>query len=157
MEISEQVESEQVEEESLLFYLVYCSRQTRPFTEADIDQLVAVAQRNNARQNITGWLVYSSGIFFQWLEGGRHDVQRLMLTIVADERHDTIVVLSEEEEVRERLFSKWDMELVSAEDIRAVLQDAIDTSDDPKCVGALRMLLEELDSKSIATAATSAS
>jgi Sensors of blue-light using FAD len=115
-----------------------------------------MAQWNNARHNITGWLVYSCGIFFQWLEGSRHDVQRLMLTIVADPRHDTIVVLTEEEEVRERLFSGWDMELVPPEDIRSVLVDAIGASDDPRCAKALRLLLEELDSRAIAAGTTSA-
>ena len=147
--------SEEVEDEDLLFYLVYCSRESAPFDQAAIDQLVAVAQRNNSRHNITGWLVYSCGIFFQWLEGNRHDVQRLMLTIVADARHNTIVVLTEEEEVRERLFSTWDMELVQPEDIRSVLVDAIGASDDPKGARALRVLLEELDSKAIATGNTS--
>jgi hypothetical protein len=73
-----------------------------------------------------------------------------MLAIVADPRHDTIVVLVEEEEMRERLFSGWDMELVPPADIRSVLADAIATSDDPKCVVALRRLLEELDSKAVA-------
>ena len=144
------------EDEALLFYLVYCSRESAPFDEAGIGQLVAAAQRNNARRNITGWLVYSCGIFFQWLEGSRDDVQRLMLTIVADPRHDTIVVLTEEEEMRERLFSKWDMELVSPEDIRSVLVDAIGASDDPKCARALRLLLDELDSKAIAAGIASA-
>jgi Sensors of blue-light using FAD len=148
--------SEDVEDESLLFYLVYCSRESAPFDKAAIDQLVAVAQRNNASHNITGWLVYSSGIFFQWLEGSRHDVQRLMLTIVADPRHDTIVVLTEEEEVRERLFSGWDMELVPPGDIRSVLVDAIGASGDPKCARALQLLLDELDSKAIAAATAGA-
>jgi Sensors of blue-light using FAD len=143
------------EDEDLLFYLVYCSRESAPFDKSGIDQLVAVAQRNNARHNITGWLVYSCGVFFQWLEGSRHDVQRLMLTIVADPRHNTIVVLTEEEEVRERIFSGWAMELVPPEDIRSVLVDAIGASDDPKCATSLRRLLQELDSKAVAAGTTS--
>jgi len=146
---------EEEEDETLLFYLVYCSREAIPFDELGINQLVALAQRNNERSNITGWLVYSCGIFFQWLEGNRHDVQRLMLAIVADPRHDNIVVLSEEEEVRERLFSKWHMELVLPADIRAVLADAIGDSEDPKCVRSLRLLLEHLDSKALAADTTS--
>jgi hypothetical protein len=141
--------SEEVEEEALLFYLAYCSREAVEFDEAGIKQLVAGAQRNNSLHHITGWLVYSCGIFVQWLEGDRSDVQRLMLDIVADPRHDTIVVLIEEEEVRERLFSGWDMELVPPADIRSVLLDAIATSENPKCVDALRLLVAELDSKAI--------
>src|ERR1700754_3437833 len=73
---------------------VYCSRESVPFYTAGIEGLVAVGEPNNARHSITGWLVYSCGVFFQWLEGSRQDVQRLMLTIVADPRQDTIVVLT---------------------------------------------------------------
>ena len=36
-----------------------------------------------------------------------------MAVIAEDPRHDSIVMLSETEEVRERIFSEWDMELVS--------------------------------------------
>jgi hypothetical protein len=93
--------------------------------------------------------VCGSGIFFQWLEGSREDVQRLMVAINADTRHDTIVVLSESEEVRERLFGDWGMELVSADDIREVLADAIRGSDDTQNLEALRTLLKEVDSRGL--------
>ncbi len=136
-------------EESLLFNLVYCSRASTPMQDADIEAIVAVARRNNARQHLTGWLVYSSGIFFQWLEGEKTDVRRLMALIEADPRHNTVVVLSEAEEVRERLFSEWDMELVSPEDIRAVLFDALGASSNAKSKAALKKLVQELDSQEI--------
>lgn len=138
--------------ESLLFNLVYCSHAKANFTTSEIDQLLSVARRNNASHHITGWLVYSSGIFFQWLEGSRGDVKRLMAVIAADPRHDSIVVLSEAEEVRERLFSEWDMELVSPEDIREVLFDAIGASKEPNNVGALQVLVNQLDAHSAASA-----
>ncbi len=113
------------EEETLLFSLAYCSRAVRHLNSAEIDAIVSKARVNNAQQHITGWLVYGSGIFFQWLEGERVAVKRLMNSINADPRHNTVVVLSESEEVRERLFGDWDMELVSAQDIRSVLADAL--------------------------------
>ncbi len=138
------------EPETLLFSLVYCSRASSNLERDELDGIIAVARRNNLRRHITGWLVYSSGIFFQWLEGRREDVERLMSTISADPRHEAIVVLSETEEIRERLFSAWDMELVSAADIRAVLFDAISSSTDSKSVRALKRLSKELDARSIA-------
>ena len=54
--------------------------------------------------------------------------------------------LSELEEVRERLFPDWDMELVTTDDIRDVLLDARDSAQDPKNADALTELLEQLDS-----------
>ena len=110
------------------------------------DHLEGANAPGHARQHITGWLVFGSGIFFQWLEGKREDVKRLMGSITADARHNTIVILSESEDVGERLFEDWDMELVSADDIREVLLDAISSSHDKKNVAALRMLLTEIHS-----------
>ena len=129
-----------------IFSLTYCSRGASNLGNPEIEAIVAAARLNNSRRNITGWLVFGSGIFFQWLEGKREDVKQLMGLISADARHNTIVILSESEDVGERLFEDWDMELVSAEDIREVLLDAISTSHDKKNIAALRMLLTEINS-----------
>jgi len=72
-------------------------------------------------------------------------VTALMATLKADARHDTIVELSANEEVRERLFPEWDMEFVESTDIREVLLDALDDAEDPKNVAALGALLEHID------------
>ncbi len=132
-----------------IYSLSYCSRATRNLGSSDIESIVAAARVKNSRTQITGWLVYGSGIFFQWLEGKQEDVERLMAAIGTDTRHDTIVVLSESAEVRERLFGDWDMELVSADDIREVLLDAVGEAKDAKSVEALRTLLKEVDSKAL--------
>jgi hypothetical protein len=69
-----------------------------------------------------------------------------MTRLKADLRHENVVSLTESEEVRERLFPDWDMELVSTDNIRDVLQDALDTAEDPLNAEALRGLLRHLDS-----------
>jgi hypothetical protein len=46
----------------LFFYLAYCSRAAKDFGQVDIDDVLAVARRNNSLQHITGCLVYSRGI-----------------------------------------------------------------------------------------------
>lgn len=90
--------------------------------------------------------MFGSGIFFQWLEGPRDNVTELMATLKTDPRHENVVSLSTTEEVRERLFPDWDMELVTATDIRDVLLDALNDAKDANHAEALRMLLEQLDS-----------
>ncbi len=50
------------------------------------------------------------------------------------------------EEMRERMFSDWDMERVSPDDIRDVLEDALGSAEDPKNAQVLALLLEHLDS-----------
>ena len=104
----------------LLYNLVYCSRAATGVDDAEVGRIIEVSRRNNPRQGITGLLVFGGGIFFQWLEGPRDNVTQLKLALSKDARHDTIITLSENEEVRERMFPNWDMELVTGGDIRDV-------------------------------------
>jgi hypothetical protein len=130
--------------EPLLYNLVYCSRATPDVNDASVDRILATARRMNPVYGITGLLVYGGGIFFQWLEGPRANVTELLARIQKDPRHTALVLLSESEEVRERLFPDWGMELVSATDIRDVLMDARDSSKDPRNADALDQLLARL-------------
>jgi hypothetical protein len=129
-----------------LYNLVYCSRAAAGIDDEAVNSIIAVAQRRNPVKGITGLLVFGTGIFFQWLEGPRDHVTQLMSNIKRDTRHDTVVALSESEEVRERLFPDWAMELVNTDDIRAVLEDALSAAEDEKNVIALRSLIQYLDS-----------
>lgn len=133
--------------EPLLFNLVYCSR-AAPGIDADtVDRIIEASQRNNARALITGMLVFGEGIFFQWLEGPREAITHLMGVLRRDPRHEQIVLLSEAEESRERLFPQWDMELVSGEHISEVLADALAEERDPHDEAALRALLNEVTAR----------
>lgn len=128
-----------------LYNIVYCSRSAPGVDAADVERIIASSRRRNPAVGITGLLVFGSGVFFQWLEGPRDSVTALMATLKADPRHDTVVELSANEEVRERLFPEWDMEFVESTDIRGVLLDALDEADDPKSIEALGVLLEHID------------
>jgi hypothetical protein len=130
----------------LLYNLVYCSRATAGVGAADVDRIVESSRRRNPEHGITGMLVFGSGIFFQWLEGPRDNVTQLMAVLRADPRHENVVQLSEIEEVRERLFPDWDMELVTSDHIREVLVDALGAADDAKHAQALGLMLAQLDS-----------
>ena len=130
----------------LLYNLVYCSRATAGVDDDAVTRILESAKRFNPAHGITGLLVFGSGIFFQWIEGPRENVARLMTMIHADPRHESIVLLSEFEEVRERLFPDWDMELVAAADIRDVLVDAKNDAEDEKNAAVLTLLIEQLDS-----------
>lgn len=68
--------------------------------------------------------------------------------ISSDPRHETVVTLSTSEEVRERVFPNWDMELVTTEDIREVLLDALETAEDEQNAAALGLLLGRLGGSS---------
>lgn len=133
---------------SPLFNFVYCSQVREGVGGADVDHIIATSQRRNRVQRITGILVFGSGVFFQWIEGPKAEVMSLVKLIETDLRHEMMVTLSTDEEIRERIFPTWDMELVGAEDIQEVLQDALQTAQDKRSIDALQLLLDNLQARS---------
>jgi uncharacterized Fe-S cluster-containing MiaB family protein len=127
-----------------IHHIVYCSQAAQHMDKEALEKIIATARLHNPRWGITGLLVFGSGIFFQWLEGPRDNVTSLFKMISADPRHTNVVLLTKEDEVRERLFPNWDMELVAAEDISAVLEDAMHEASDPKQKNTLSLMLQEL-------------
>ena len=68
----------------------------------------------------------------------------LVKLIETDRRHELMTVLSTDEEIRERIFPSWDMELVDAEHILEVLHDALEAARDDRSVAALELLLQKV-------------
>jgi len=124
--------------------IVYCSQAAHHMGKEVIDHIITTSRRNNPRFGITGLLTFGSGFFFQWLEGPEDNVTNLLKTISADPRHRNVVLLTQENEFRERIFPNWDMELVKAQDIGTVLEDAMHEASDPKKKSVLFDMLQEL-------------
>jgi hypothetical protein len=129
--------------------LVYCSRAVQNMDKETLEKIIATAKHHNPRWGITGLLVFGSGIFFQWLEGPKDNVTRLFEIIAADPRHTHVVLLTQEDDFRERLFPNWDMELVAAEDISVVLEDALHEASDPKQKTILFNMVQELHQREL--------
>jgi hypothetical protein len=127
-----------------LHQTVYCSLASDGVDEHAVARIVEQARAANPGLGITGMLVFGGGVFFQWIEGPRDHIVQLMDRIRADPRHRQVVTLSESEEVRERLFPDWDMELVTSNEIRDVLLDAMASAQDEKNVQTLRQTLMRL-------------
>ncbi len=125
---------------------VYCSRATEGVEAEDVNRIIEFSQARNVARGITGVLVFGSGVFFQWIEGPPADVQALIAGLYSDTRHHDIVELDRSVEKRERLYPGWEMELVEAGDIHAVLHDALDSAEDENNVAALKRILAHLDS-----------
>tara|TARA_B100001093_G_scaffold280715_1_gene268129 strand:+ start:126 stop:596 length:471 start_codon:yes stop_codon:yes gene_type:complete len=131
-------------EERLLFNLVYASTVADGVSSADVDNIISASHHNNSLAGITGILVLGSGIFFQWIEGPKEEVMSLVKLIETDRRHELMTVLSTDEEIRERIFPSWDMELVDADHIQEVLQDALETARDDRSIASLQLLLQKV-------------
>jgi hypothetical protein len=132
-----------------IHHIVYCSQAVQHMDKEALDKIITTAKHHNPRFGITGLLVFGSGIFFQWLEGPKDTVTSLFKIISADPRHTDVVLLTKEDEFRERLFPNWDMELVAAEDISAVLEDAMHEASDLKHKKTLSKMLQELHNSAL--------
>ncbi len=129
----------------ILDFFVYCSRAAEGVDDAEVDRMVEWSQRRNVERDITGVLVFGSGVFFQWIEGPPVEVESLIASLHGDPRHYDIVPLDRGVEMRERLYPNWEMERVAADDIHAVLQEALESADDENNIAALRRILKHLD------------
>ena len=95
-----------------LYRVLYCSRNLIPGTPeavaADIRGILAVSRRNNARDGITGGLLFSEGCFAQVLEGPLDAVEGAFERIQCDERHSDVTVL-QSGPIATRDFPDWSM------------------------------------------------
>lgn len=92
----------------MLVRLLYASRATAPLTDPVVDSILAQSRTHNPKHGITGVLCYSDDLFLQVLEGGRDEVCELYNTIVRDNRHSNVRILSFLE-ITERRFGAWTM------------------------------------------------
>ena len=92
----------------MLVRLLYASRPALPLNASIIDSIMEQSRKNNPARGITGLLCYGDDLFMQVLEGGRDEVCELYNSIVRDERHQNVRVLSYEE-IPERRFGSWTM------------------------------------------------
>ncbi len=92
----------------MLVRLLYASRAAQAVTQATIDSIMQQSREHNPAQGITGILCYGGDVYMQVLEGGRGAVNALYNRIVADARHEQVMLLHYEE-VAERRFAGWTM------------------------------------------------
>lgn len=90
-----------------LYRLIYGSRSAGE-APVDVDEIVAVSQRNNAAVGVTGILVSHGGVFIQALEGPREAVEGVYGRVLGHGRHDAVRIVSAGP-ADERLFAAWSM------------------------------------------------
>lgn len=88
--------------------LVYVSLAVRKMTDTDLSELLATSRKNNAKQEITGLLLYRDGFFIQALEGEESVIDALFKKIRKDQRHSDVLLLFKEP-IDERSFAEWSM------------------------------------------------
>lgn len=98
-----------------LYRFIYYSRNTIAGTEQDIaaevEAILAISRRNNARVGMTGALIFNAGVFAQVLEGARADIEATFERIQRDPRHGAVQVLAFEP-APTRNFPSWSMAFI---------------------------------------------
>jgi hypothetical protein len=133
-----------------LVRLIYASRFSGRVDLEDLQTILRSARRNNPRKGLTGILCYAPGLFLQCLEGPRAAVNEMYQRIVNDSRNKDVTLLVYGD-IDERLFEKWDMAYVRADDLTAALlmKYGAGASFDPfamtgaQALGFVRRLLED--------------
>jgi hypothetical protein len=101
----------------MLFQLAYVSLSPLPLEETTLSDILEASQRNNARDEITGILMYHDDIFFQVLEGDRSAVEKCYYErICRDPRHRSLSLMLTDV-VKSRTFSDWAMEYAGPDEI----------------------------------------
>jgi blue light- and temperature-responsive anti-repressor len=100
-----------------LFCIAYHSRIIWPdrngvLAPSEVERILEVSIRNNARDGITGALMLSDDCFVQVLEGPRRPVQQTFDRILQDPRHLDVTML-QMSGVDRRSFPDWSMGFVS--------------------------------------------
>ncbi len=102
--------------------VIYISQATRSIPPDELNDLVAIASRNNRQRGVTGALLYIENSFIQVLEGENKAITRLVETIGLDKRHENMRIVSDQK-LPFRHFEEWSMASVnpSATDSRIVV------------------------------------
>jgi hypothetical protein len=92
----------------LMLRLIYTSHAPQLLGPAALEQILSSSRQNNARDTITGVLVYHDGSFLQLLEGPQAAVLACYERIQKDPRHTRCIRMLSET-CATRIFSDWHM------------------------------------------------
>ncbi len=132
-----------------LYNLAYISRnviQGPPdVVKQAIENILAVAQRNNPAVGVTGALLFSGGYFCQVIEGPQTALEDLFESIQLDRRHADVTVLHFKP-IGRRGFSEWAMAFAGIEDtMRFDIDGILASKDELKAQEAGRHLVTVLE------------
>lgn len=116
--------------------LIYISTARHVIETSELDRILSVSRRNNARVGITGLLVAGGRRFLQALEGPEAAVQATFERIGRDPRHFAVVTLRRDA-ITTRTFPDWTMgyqragAVAGSTDLRTVVDALVTEIEDP--------------------------
>jgi hypothetical protein len=106
---------------SPLIHCIYASA-ARDFTDPALHDLLRQARLRNTKAAVTGMLLYTTGSFFQVIEGAPAIVDAMFARIAKDPRHEKVTVINRER-IAHRSFEDWSMgyTALSREDLQLIV------------------------------------
>lgn len=101
--------------------MIYISRSTfapaaaTSGIEPNVAKILTKSRINNRKNGLVGVLYYGNGHFFQCIEGEESAIDKLYETLLQDERHTDLKMLSRRT-INHPSFADWSMKYVSLED-----------------------------------------
>lgn len=74
----------------------------------ELEQILRTSTRNNARQQITGILMFNGAAFVQSIEGPPASVDWLLMELATDQRHCDVII-RDDRFLGRRVFPGWSM------------------------------------------------
>lgn len=94
------------------YAISYVSTAAPSLSISEVEAILKMSTSNNNNCNITGILLYSSGNFFQVLEGEKEAVNALFEKIAKDERHYDLIPVFKKE-IRRQQFKEYESDFLS--------------------------------------------
>ena len=91
-----------------MHHIIYLSRATQSMSDEELATLLTQAREANARQDITGALVYGDGQFMQIIEGEEATLAMLYAKLLQDGRHGQVFKFADKP-IAQRSFADWSM------------------------------------------------
>ncbi len=115
--------------------ITYISRLKEKLSLSEIESIGEAAKTKNDALGITGILIYFNDLFFQIIEGGANEIDDLYKSIKSDDRHQDILCLKGEFDLKLRYFPHWSMKVINLDKrtdeltlpIKLLLQALIDS------------------------------
>jgi hypothetical protein len=108
----------------MLHRMVYVSAARAPLAAEDLAQILATSRWNNARDGITGLMLYHDRQVLQVLEGEGAQIERTFRRIALDRRHGGLITLWSGP-ADARVFADWQMGLVRLPDLGEEAREAV--------------------------------
>lgn len=104
----------------ILVSMTYASRANPDVSAKDFNEILKQAKENNVSNGITGMLTFNKDYFLQTIEGPRAQINRLLYSLIADQRHHDLQLI-ETRELKHREWAEWSMNYASPTEANAAV------------------------------------